>query len=477
MATCAMCGKEIEDGKSYCELCEEASRLQSEDAYLDELLDSVQQDEISGSQENGDMEISLDELEARELETLANEEKTDLSDPQILKDNPELKEQVEGGEDISELLGMLSDHYDGENEDKAGDSIGMDDIFDNALSAISYMENEPHAEPPEDAHDLLAEAENFNLETMEEPFGLTEDAGMAETHTHQEEENALSEAFGESIEQIAVTQGKGKEEEQAQKNSFFQRIRKKYFDNIIDEKTIADEERERQENLPEERAKQLEAKRVKKEEKAKAKEEQQARKKETKSAREEEKRLIREEKAAKKQAQKEEEANAYVGKVNPVGAAVNLILFALVGGGVFFGMKMISYHSSVGDATAYLKAGQYEKAYRAVAGVQVSESDSKVYQKVRLLASMQQQLDACDEYLIMNMPLQALDSLVKGIHIYDGAAEESERLEITDETARLGQKLTDKLYEEFHMTSSEARQILQSATREEYTQKLMQKIA
>ncbi len=397
---------------------------EEDESYLDQLLNSI-------APEDEDMPSAvLDESSEEKLEDDSTEELEEE-----LEEEPEddLLGDIGEGEDLTELLGMLAEHYDEEQENQeeiekdmvasmdlsedepnvSESAMGMDDVFQDALSAVSYMENE------------------------NEP------------------------------------------EEEPKKKSF----RERFFTNIVDDKTIEKELSEREEELKseEERAIEEEEKKQKaqqdKEEKERLKQEEKEKKEADKAAKAEEKQRIKAEKAAKKQMEKEEAAREVVGRINLVGAAIVVAFFAFIGIAVIFGMKVISYRSSIGDAQAYLDTGNYEKAYQAVSGIKVSGNDEKLYQKARICASLAIQLKACDSYLEMGKGLEALDSLVKAVKEYDIDAVNAEKLEIKDKQDALLQKVSEKLMEEFHMTTAEARQIIALGGREEYTARLEEEVA
>lgn len=556
MAKCAKCGTEIEDGKDLCENCDVDKSAEGE-SYLDQLLGSVSDN--PESQEA--VEVEQDEMPVIEEEPLNTEDTT--------QKETGLEDKVENGEDISELLGLLSEHYD-EEEKNVDTAMGMDDVFKDALSAVSYMENEREEEISEPAsmeekstsmeekptsvkegpieeEPVSTEGESISMEDdamsidMESMLSEAELSQLQEQETELEQDEVLPDDLshlleqtlaGEETDYIPETQdegefalddlfGLGGEEESAElseplettselmeehswedqiseeevpeeqpepeaeapKKSFFKRIKGKYFDNIVDDAAIAKEKAEAEaeakavEEMAEKKKEKEEQAAKSKEEAEAKKEEEQERKKLEKEAKAAEAAKKKEEKLAAKKKRQEEEEKQFAGRVNPVGAAIVFLFFTSIGIVTFFGMQSVSHKSYITSAEAYYDTGNYMKAYSELAGVQLSESEQKVYDRARVLATLQQKLDACDEYLKMKLPLQALNSLVNGVKKYDKMIEEAEELEVKSEADKIQGQIGNKLREEFKMTVAEARQIIRSETADEYTNKLKDKVA
>lgn len=439
------------------------------EAYLDQLLDSMVSGEFTAEEKEED-------TNADEVHTEEAPDTSFLND--ILEDEPKQYNNItdENGEDLTELLGMLAEHYEEEQENQKeitknieDSPMGMDEVFQDALSAVSYMENE--------GEELASDAAEIALEEGKDIDSFENTEEGIENHFSEFEQSVSEE---ELLDEKSVSEHESEEDEPKKKKSF----RERFFHNIIDEKEAEKELAEREAEAVSEQEKEA-AKEEKKKQAAEAKEEKERLKqeKEEKKAQEkelkaQEKQKKKEEKAEAKRLRQEEEAREIVGRINPVGAAIVWVFFGAICLLVIFGTWFASYASSVHNAEIYMDTGNYERAYQEVSGLRITkESDKELYEKTRICAKLEQQLNGCENYLIMGRYAEALDSLIKGVKEYDADAVSAEKLKIKDKQDALGNEIAEKLQIEFKMTMAEARQILQSETRELYTARVNEKVA
>lgn len=409
-------------------------------------------------------------------------------------EQPEAEAQEEPPEDINELLNLLSKDYENEDEDSepedsefeddavfddlngtsdqsasaveaslfseddtgsifadGADEIAVDDIFQDALSAVDYSEKE---DSEEDVMSLDA-------------FDITEGG----------QEEPAPDTEGQGVESIPVTEPskitpkKVRKPKKEGKVSFWKRI----FGNVVTEQTAAEEEQEREQEKAAE-----EAKAAEKEEKKKQAEQTKEEKATEKAAEKERKAAEKAEKATAKAAEKEEkkrlklerEANEVVGKINPVGAAIVMVFFGLICISVILGTQMLSYSSSLKNAESSFASGDYRSAYTSIAGVDVSESSQEIADKVRICMQVQKELDSYTNYYKMKMYLEALDSLMKGIRNYDLNRQKADDYGIINEYNALESKVADALNREFGVSETQARSINGIEDLAEYTSRL-----
>jgi len=499
MTLCRKCGKEIPDGEELCQDCM-TKESSSGEGYLDELIQSIEIEEPQFKSATSDNsaadELALDDLfandisisELEDVEEIEDIEENAEGEGESLEEIPVLDEVVEESEnatgvddDINALLSILEKDYDdyimdeedsGEPEDvvtevptvakeaelsffseeesdnifaDAATGTSVDDIFSDALSAVEYSENEDS-----DLDGVMA---------------LDDSMGFEESQVLEAEDDLLDSMFSEEQKPEMTAESKDKTD------SFLNRV----FGNIITEQTAEEEEKEREREEEEARAKAA-SKEEKKQQAAALKEEKALKAQEEK----EKKAVLKAEMAATKAAQKEEkkrmraelEASEIVGKINPVGAAIVMIFFAVVGISVIFGSHLFSYSSAVRGAEKKFEERDYAAAYQSIAGVEVSESKKEMEDKIRICMKMQRELDAYSNYYEMKMYLEALDSLMKGIRYYDANKKIAEQYEIISQYNELESKIASALYSEFGVSETQARYILTSETQEEYTAKL-----
>ncbi len=524
MTLCRKCGKEIPDGQ---EICEECKTVEDEidEAYLDDLMHSMEE-KLESMQSMGKKQTKRSEpvTEQSEIEVLQEqpgdlpeepeeilqalsedlpEEPEDLQEepeevPQEQPDSPQENDDA-GEEDINQLLDLLSHDYEEyeetaekeepeeewveEKPDEAPaeaslfteddaeesifaddlDSLSVEDVFDDALSAVEYSEAEEEVEeeflPPEDNEnpeefaDLALDALALSEEPAISPEGTEESSDILETHTQPEADSS-----------------------QEKKDGFFKRV----FGNIITEQTAEEEAKEREQEqadaaekaaAKEEKKKQMAAEKEEKAEQAKEE-------KERKKAEKAEKAAVKAaEKAEKKRLKAEMEAKEVVGRINPLGASIVMVFFGLLCVLIVVGSQTLSYTSSVNRAESSFEQRNYKEAYQSLAGVDVSDASQEMKDKVRICMQLQRQLDSYKNYYEMKMYLESLDSLMKGIRSYDANKSKADGYEILGQYNELEGKLANQLYQEFGVSESQARNINSVETQEEYTSRLENIIA
>lgn len=487
MTLCRKCGKEIPDGEELCEDCKN-EESQMDEAYLEELMQSMsdeekepenagepapvmdEQVEEKPAEEKPAEEASDGEADVNELLTLLSQDYEDYDEPDSAV-QPE--EEVQTAEPMDESPAETSLFREDDEESvfaDDADALSVDDIYDDALSAVDYSEADEAPEFPEIEEEFVPQMD----EDAGDDFGdLALDPLVLDD----------SEAAGVSGEPLAVSDDteedvqdiKQEKEKKEKKDGFFKRI----FGNIITEQSAEEEAKEREkeqadaeekkaakeekkQQTAEEKAAKAEQAKEEKEKKAAAKAEQAAAKAAAKAA----------EKEEKKRLKAEQEANEVVGRINPVGAAIVMVFFGLLCVAVVFGSQALSYTTSVKSAESSFEQRDYKNAYDSLAGVSVSDSSKELKQKVRMCMQLQREYDAYQNYYKMKMYLESLDSLIGGIRLYDANKAKAEQYDMLSQYNELESKLANQLYNEFGVSESQARNIIASETQKEYTDRL-----
>lgn len=374
--------------------------------------------------------------------------------PVMPEDTPEPAEELPIMEEEPEnpvvMDAIMPDDDMMQEPDGAGasdDGMDVDDIFQDALSAVEYSG---------------VEDEQEDLSVFGGADGQMDD-GIAVNPTADPMERA-----------------KGKKSKEKKGPGFFARI----FGNVITDQTAVEEENERQKEQKaaakkaakkEEKKKQAEAS---KEEKAQHAQEDKERKRQLKAEKAAKKAEEKEEKKRKKEERKAEEAaQEVVGKINPVGAAIVVIFFATIGILTVFGSMLLSRTTSLNNAENLFASGDYLKAYDTVQAASMFKEDEVLYRRIRICSQIQKEIKSYTNYTSMGMKLEALDSLVKGIHHYDENQAEAESLGISDQVQALKNQITANLNNDFGMGEQEARELLTIADRAEYTGRLQQMVS
>ncbi len=113
------------------------------------------------------------------------------------------------------------------------------------------------------------------------------------------------------------------------------------------------------------------------------------------------------------------------------------------------------------EARASFYNGNYEDAFFAMYGKELSESDQILYDKAKLIVIMQHKYDAFAQYRAINMNTEALDSLFSGLIKYEDIIEKGEKLGIEDELGEIREDIIAALYDYYDISESEAMEIIE----------------
>lgn len=475
MTLCRKCGKEIPDGEELCEDCKN-KESQMDEAYLEELMQNMSDEEKEPENAGEPAPVMDEQVEEKPAEE-ASDGEADVNDllallSQDYEDYDESdsavqpEEEVQTAEPMDESPAETSLFREDDEKSVFADdanALSVDDVYDDALSAVDYSEADEAPEFPEIEEEFVPQMD----EDAGDDFGdLALDPLVLDD----------SEAAGVSGEPLVVSDDTEADvqdikQEKEKKDGFFKRI----FGNIITEQSAEEEAKEREKEQAD-----AEEKKAAKEEKKQQTAEEKAAKAEQAKEEKEKKTAAKAEQAAAKAAEKEEkkrlraeqEANEVVGRINPVGAAIVMVFFGLLCVAVVFGSQALSYTTSVKSAESSFEQRDYKNAYDSLAGVSVSDSSKELKQKVRMCMQLQREYDAYQNYYKMKMYLESLDSLIGGIRLYDANKAKAEQYDMLSQYNELESKLANQLYNEFGVSESQARNIIASETQKEYTDRL-----
>lgn len=475
MTLCRKCGKEIPDGEELCEDCKN-KESQMDEAYLEELMQNMSDEEKEPENAGEPAPVMDEQVEEKPAEE-ASDGEADVNDllallSQDYEDYDESdsavqpEEEVQTAEPMDESPAETSLFREDDEKSVFADdanALSVDDVYDDALSAVDYSEADEAPEFPEIEEEFVPQ--------MDEDAG--DDFGDLALDPLALDD---SEAAGVSGEPLVVSDDTEADvqdikQEKEKKDGFFKRI----FGNIITEQSAEEEAKEREKEQAD-----AEEKKAAKEEKKQQTAEEKAAKAEQAKEEKEKKAAAKAEQAAAKAAEKEEkkrlraeqEANEVVGRINPVGAAIVMVFFGLLCVAVVFGSQALSYTTSVKSAESSFEQRDYKNAYDSLAGVSVSDSSKELKQKVRMCMQLQREYDAYQNYYKMKMYLESLDSLIGGIRLYDANKAKAEQYDMLSQYNELESKLANQLYNEFGVSESQARNIIASETQKEYTDRL-----
>ena len=400
---------------------EEQGELQQEQEEQEELQEEQEEFQV----QDDDIPFSIDSFPEDESEEI--QDFADIDIPGISEPSSEPVEDAGVEDPFIDLSADLFQDFSEEPQPEeevsiSEDSLAVDDIFQDALAAVGYSENEREEEGAGD--DVFA----------------VDDMGSV---MDQEKEEGVSSV--PAAEPVVRKEKKGP--------GFFQRI----FGNVITDSTADEEEKERQ--------REAELKQKKEEKKAEKKQQkaEQAAKKAEEKKRKKEERLAR--------AAQEAEV---VGKINPVGATIVIILFMTIGMIAILGTNMLGRRSNLGNAENYFANEDYIRAYDAINSVKLKEKDETLFRRIRICCQLQKEVRSFSNYNTMGMKVEALDSLLKGMRLYEENVSEAQELQIQPAYEKLKSELLAGLSENFGMGENEVSELLAIPDQAQYTQRLQQ---
>ena len=139
-------------------------------------------------------------------------------------------------------------------------------------------------------------------------------------------------------------------------------------------------------------------------------------------------------------------------KIKPV-SIVMLVLFVA---GVSVLISVLSsgfyYNNSVSQAKDYYSNEQYEKAYDKLSGIKLNGSDKTLYEQASTIMYVQKQYDSYENY----MKTEALDSLIKGVNRYNSLRPQAQELGIDNKFTAVYKQIVLALQDTFKISETEA---------------------
>lgn len=320
-------------------------------------------------------------------------------------------------------------------------------------------------------------SEYSELDTMFTGSAVNDNRGAASgtegLHLEPEEEaEEEAEEGGKKKAKKAKKEKKPKKEkpkkEPKEKLPFAERIKKLFFRVEVIE-PLSEEEEEKQKAL----------KKQEKEEKKKAAD---AAKKQKAAEKKEAAKKKKEEAAAKKAAKPKKEKKPKPPKepVSPeeivhirpmflifllsVTAAILLVTITL--------SNSYGYQLAVNNARKYLERNDYEEAFQELNGLAMNSSDEALYESARILMRVEKQYRSYVNYSLLDMPNEALDSLLKAVKNYDSYFDVAEGYGVKEELDGLLSNVEYAL-DTYGLDLATAREWNTFEDSNEYTRKIM----
>lgn len=210
---------------------------------------------------------------------------------------------------------------------------------------------------------------------------------------------------------------------------------------------------------------------MEKAEKKKQKKEKKAQKKKEKK----EKRLLKEANAKPKKEKKPKAPKEPPVKTKPLPKGPVFLIF-LMGASIvvliYLGSSYVGYTSGIAQAEEKYDNGEYVEAYHLLQGMEIKEIDKKFYDKARLTAYLQKEMDAYEAYTAKEMYPEALNALLCAVGKYDKYIAEASGIGADVEFDKILEQAVTLLSEVYNVTVEEAEEVYQLQERDEYTTRL-----
>lgn len=456
----------------------------------EEFGNEVIPEEAPQSEPEPEEEMKREEQEPEEpVQSLVDPEKVEEEPEQSEKVQPEgfdepeesnepEEEQEPAFEDMEAMLDLLQqpdEEVEKEKQDTtevpqetkepepevSREPVAVDDIFQDALSAVGYSGDE------EDLEQKL----NMSSETQNENQDSQFDDILALDDIMQNESGVEEEPAEEGVQSVPVRKQK---KEKKKKTSLWKRL----FGNVITDETAALEEKEREEEEEVflkkqaaliEKKKQSEAD---KEEKEKKNQKDKERKQQIKAEKEAQK---AEKKAEKKRLKEEQAAMAeteVVGKINPIGATIVFILFATFGVLIMVGVWLLPRRANIKEAANEYANEKYIDAYQTISAVSIKEDEQALYDKIVLCSKLERQIQSYQTNVSMDKKLEALHALLQGLDLYNKKQDEVKALKIQKEFLQMKTQIITYLAQDYSLDEAQANEINAITDEAEYTHRL-----
>ena len=132
---------------------------------------------------------------------------------------------------------------------------------------------------------------------------------------------------------------------------------------------------------------------------------------------------------------------------------------------------MVPETMTIQNAKRAYNEGDYRTAYTTLAGMELDDTNSELFKRATVILELQGKYDGYLNYQKMDMGMEALNALLKGIEKYDKLYTYGEQYGVTDELDKTYQQILSALIENYGLSEEDSRQIL-AYDRITYTKKM-----
>lgn len=382
-------------------------------------------------------------------EDLGNASIDDMKLPEGMEDLGSLFEDNDSVS-MEKLSGLGLDHTENEilPEDDTLDDDGIMDLLnsmseDEALSDIGKM--------------LEADEQEISLEDMSaEPENLSHAADIAEgKRSVKESEEKKKPGVFAKLMNLLFGEDEDDEEEPA------------VVEGLNDLENISDENMEILKAMNGDKLTEPDTAKDKKGKKAKKAKKEKKSAKEKKETKEKAKKAPKEKKPRKEKAPKQKGPRE---KPLPRGPVIIIWVLAIsIFAIIFLGNNVLSHSNAVAAAEKSFDRGDYVDSYRELSGTKLKGSEAELYEKAKVLAGVQTELQAYYPMMEVRKYDLALDCLVRALGRSDLHMAEAEEYGVTVQMNAIVDEITKQLQDQFNVTAEQARELYEIDDRDDYS--------
>lgn len=124
------------------------------------------------------------------------------------------------------------------------------------------------------------------------------------------------------------------------------------------------------------------------------------------------------------------------------------------------------------EARVAFDHGQYEQVYEQLYGRKLSEEDEALLQKSSVVLQVKRKLNSYENYMKIDMPLEALNALLEGVNRYQNLRDDAELYRVSGEVEDIYGQILDALANQYGLSEADALDILGSGDNVTYSQRL-----
>ena len=482
-----------------------------DDMAMDDLsLDGLELGESDdGGMSLDDLSLEESEVADSEMDGMMSEEDIDrllsgdLSAEEGAADDFALEESGESDEDLSSLLSGM-DHDEALSEindllEGADQGVSPDDDIlamlegadDNGDGSFDFFENDEAAKEAESIRELtpeeIAEREGGGKPKKEKKkrkklFGKKKKGG---------DEEAAVEETGDELEALlaeTAEQEPAAEEEKEKKPGIFARFMNFLLEADEDEDpvaaevladndgetgTVTDENKALLEEVQEEDKKGKKKKKKDKKKGKKGKEGEEG--EEAAEGEEEESKKAKKKKKKEKKKKEAEEIDLLAPPEKKLSKKKVITVFVFCGtiaACIILLSSFLPVYMEKREAQVAYDHQDYAEVYDLLYGKELNEQDEVLYQRSNLILQMNRKLSSYENYVNLDMRLEALNALITGVERYQVILPEAETYNVVGEVSDIYAQILERLSADFGVSEADALEILASEDDVSYSQRL-----